>query len=223
MLSVLPACVVQRAEQPPDLASSWDSPDWRDVPAIDVASFHPLSSSHQPRTQVKVLYDSHGLYHHFQVHDRYVLARQLGYQGPVFDDSCVEFFTAPHDRSYFNFEFNCGGAMLLHHIQCDGSARELVSDHWLDRITIRTTLPRQVDPQIDEPITWRLACFIPIKLIQAYTGPLGEQTPAPGVQWRSNWFKCASRSTHPHWAAWADVGLPLNFHQVDRFGLMQFA
>ena len=39
--------------------------------------------------------------------------------GPVSNDDCVEVFIAPDPeqvKSYFNFEINCGGTMLLYYI-----------------------------------------------------------------------------------------------------------
>ena len=33
-------------------------------------------------------------------------------------------------------------------------------------------------------------------------------------------FKCADDSPHPHWAAWADIGERLDFHQPDAFGTL---
>ena len=40
----------------------------------------------------------------------------------------------------------------------------------------------------------------------------------PGQTWRGNFYKCADRSSHPHWASWSPLGEPLNFHTPQFFG-----
>jgi hypothetical protein len=42
-------------------------------------------------------------------------------------------------------------------------------------------------------------------------------------RWRVNFYKCADRTSHPHWLTWAPVDSPApNFHLPDAFGIMEF-
>src|SRR5690606_29961223 len=142
--------------------------DWPDAEVISIASFHPKGSDHRPRTSAQVVHDGEALYLRFDVEDRYVRARAQQDQDSVCRDSCVEAFLEPRPgRGYFNFEFNCGGTMLATYITGDvrrGEGVTPISDAWLQRITRFTTLPRIVEPEITDPVSWRLTARIPLAL-----------------------------------------------------------
>src|SRR5437763_15829891 len=108
---------VLKARRRPELQGRWEGPAWRDVPALHVSHFRPESSDHRPRTECKLLYDSEGLFGIYRVVDRYVRCVHTRFQDPVYRDSCVELFVQPKvEAGYFNFEFNCGGALLASYI-----------------------------------------------------------------------------------------------------------
>ena len=49
----------------------------------------------------------------FEVCEDHVRAEAMENNGPVWEDSCVEFFVqAPDGKHYTNFEMNCAGTML---------------------------------------------------------------------------------------------------------------
>ncbi len=176
---------------------------------------------------MKLLYDREALYVFFRVEDRYVRAVAAGFQGPVCEDSCVEFFVRPREQAgYFNFEMNCGGTLLLYYIEdprrtARGFARFTPVDRrHLAGMRVHHSLPRIVEPEIAEPVVWTLAYSVPLPLLEAYAGPL---SPHPDRPWRCNFYKCGDRTSHPHWGAWCPVGEELDFHQPDRFGTLEFA
>src|SRR5206468_13091489 len=119
---------VRRArQQQPELQGNWNGPAWRDAGIADVASFHPASSDHRPKTEAKILHDDDGLYVHFRVQDRYVVCTRTENQSLTSKDSCVEVYFQPFpDKGYLNFEMNCGGTLLLFY----------VTDHARDPATI---------------------------------------------------------------------------------------
>jgi hypothetical protein len=97
---------------------------------------------------------------------------------------------------------------------------EIVSAEQMERIEIFTSLPkRRAFEEIDEPVQWRLAYFVPNELFEHYIGELG---PARQRQWRGNFYKCADESSHPHWGSWSPIGQRLDFHQPERFGEIGF-
>ena len=154
------------------------------------------------------------------------MAKHTEFQSPVWRDSCVEFFVQPRGSGgYFNFEINCGGALLSYYIEdptrtADGFAKftRLSPEHG-GRIRINHSLPSLVVPERGEPIEWHIGCSIPLEVLEAYTGSLG---PMAGQTWRGNFFKCADDSSHPHWASWAAIGEELNFHQPEYFAPLRF-
>jgi hypothetical protein len=203
----------------------WKASCWRAVPVLTVSHFRSESSDHRPLTRVKMGYSAEGLTGIFRVNDRFVRSVRTGYQEAVFKDSCVEFFVQPLEgKGYFNFEFNCGGAMLASYIT-DPARTTSGFKAWKPlrfedcrRVSIRHTLPPVVDPEKDTPIIWHLAFFIPFSLLETYAGSLPR---GPGTTWRANFYKCGDETSHPHWASWSPVD-GVNFHLPRCFGRIGF-
>jgi len=213
-----------RAPRPP-LSAEWDDPAWADRPPLEIASFRPEGSDHRPRTRARLAYDEGGLASLFRVEDRYVRSVHTRFGEPVYRDSCVEIFLQPKpERGYLNFEMNAGGALLASHITDhrrtpDGFAaftRLTEEDGRL--VGVRSSLPRVVDPEVDGPLDWELAFFVPFPLLEKYVGPIGSLA---GQRWRANLYKCGDGTSHPHWASWSPVDA-LNFHLPRCFGTLVF-
>jgi hypothetical protein len=151
------------------------------------------------------------------------------YLDPVCRDSCVEFFVQPRaDKGYFNIEFNCGGTLLLYYIEdptrTPGGQGEFakmtpVARELAETIEVAHSLPNVVEPEIAEPTTWLLQYAAPLSLFEAYVGPLGSVS---GHKWQGNFYKCADKSSHPHWASWAPLDA-VNFHLPRCFAPIYFA
>jgi len=199
-------------------APALDAADWPGALSLDIAHFHAKSSDHRPRTRVSLQHDGEAIYVKFDVDDRYVRAVARQDQDMVCRDSCVEAFLEPAPgKGYFNFEFNCGGTLLLYHVtgdiqRRDTDAKVKVSPDWLARVERFATMSRIVEPEITEPVMWRLAARIPFGLFEHYTGERCATT------WRGNFYKCGDQTSHPHWASWQPIGDALNFHQPATFG-----
>jgi hypothetical protein len=209
------------------LDAAWESPLWQQAEEARIDHFHAAGSSHRPDARVRLLYDAANLYVRFRVDDRYVVARHTEFQEPVWRDSCVEFFVQPRpERGYFNFEMNCGGALLSYYIEDptrtpDGFVKfTRLSPDQGRQVRIVHSLPLTVFPEQAGPVVWHLGCQIPLAVLEAYTGPLG---PLTGQTWRINFYKCADDCSHPHWGSWAAIGEELNFHQPGCFGRLEFA
>jgi len=207
------------------LQGQWDGPVWGKVPALDIAFFRPEGSGHKPVTQVKLLHSPEGLYVIFRIQDQYVRCVHTQFQEAVYKDSCVEFFVQPKpDGGYFNFELNCGGALLASYIvnpERNGLGFKeytLLSSKDRKQIGIYHSMPGAIDPEIKKKTTWVVEVFIPFGLLEKYTGPL---KPAEGKIWRANFYKCGDDTSHPHWGAWAPVD-ELNFHLPRCFGSIRF-
>jgi hypothetical protein len=216
---------VRSAKPRPGLQDRWEGAAWRHVPELSIAHFRPESSCHRPCTQVKLVADDQRIYGLFRVADRFVRCVHTGFQSAVYKDSCVEFFVQPHpERGYFNFEFNCGGAVRASYITdatrtADGfKAFERLSPEEGARIAVWASLPTIVSPEITEKTTWFLAFQIPLDLLSHYVGTLDR---VEGALWRANFYKCGDETSHPHWAAWHPVDA-LNFHLPHCFGQLRF-
>ena len=203
----------------------WDGAVWQNVPSLELSDFRPEGSAHRPQTLCKLLYDQEKLYGIFRVDDQYVRCVNTGFQADVYKDSCVELFLQPKaSGGYFNFEFNCGGALLASYItdptRIGGRVKQYSPLTPADDRQIRRyhNLPDVVEPEITHKQIWFLEFSIPFAVLAKYAGPLREIC---GQAWRGNFYKCGNETSHPHWSAWSGV-FELNFHLPECFGIIQF-
>lgn len=217
--------IVRAARPRPRLEDGWDDPAWAAAEPLEVAHFRPEGSDHRPRTRARLAWDDEGLCGLFRVEDRHVRSMHTRFGDPVYQDSCVEAFLQPKPgRGYLNFEMNAGGALLASHVtdhrRTPGgfAAFTNLTEEDGGRVAVRSTLPRVIEPEIDGPIDWQLAFFIPTALLEKFIGPIG---PLAGQEWRANLYKCGDRTSHPHWASWSPVDA-LNFHLPHCFGSLRF-
>ncbi|MBF0469383.1 MAG: carbohydrate-binding family 9-like protein [Desulfamplus sp.] len=205
------------------LDADWDTSPWRDIPSEHLQNYMGRKPNHFPKTEVKIAYDDTAIYLMFRVEDRYVRAVAKEYQDNVWEDSCVEFFFTPDSDlsvGYFNLEMNCGGTMLFHFHPEAGKERVVIPKNECSKIVCNHSLPQIVDPEIREAVTWTVAYSIPIALLRRYCRVI---TPAPDVEWRANFYKCADKTSHPHWLTWSQVNSPKpNFHIPESFGILKF-
>ncbi len=217
---------ISRTAQPPELRGLWDGPVWGETPFLCIDCFRPESTSYRPLVRCKLLYDDSHLYGLFSVRDRYVRCVHTGFQAPVYEDSCVELFVRPKsDKGYFNFEFNCGGAMLASYVtdptRINGrlAGATPLSLAEVRQVAVYGSLPPLVENEIEEEVTWSLEFAIPFVLFHGYVGSLGK---VEGRQWQGNLYKCGNKTSHPHWASWSPLR-DRNFHAPWDFGVLLFA
>lgn len=203
-----------------------DAPCWSTADVARIDRFHSRSTPHRPVTTARLLHDGTTLYGRFDVQDRFVRCVHQQYQAMVSRDSCVELFLQPTGaKAYLNFEFNCGGALLLYLIRDPRRHPERLFQSFEPvpksvgrRVLVKSSLPGRIEPEIAEPVSWQLSFSIPLEVIR-YGFPDVESFSG---RWRGNFFKCADESSHPHWGAWSDIGKSLRFHQPARFGTLAF-
>ena len=216
---------VRAAHPRPRLEDGWDDPAWAQAETLELSHFRPEGSDHRPRTRARLLHDADGLAGIFRVDDRYVRSVHEHFGDPVYEDSCVEIFLQPRPgRGYLNFEMNGGGTLRASHITDHrrvpggfAAATPLGEDEGRS-VRVRSSLPARLEPEVETPLAWQLAFFIPQQLVERYTGALG---PLPGQAWRANLYKCGDKTSHPHWASWAPLA-ERNFHLPDCFGTLYF-
>ena len=206
------------------MEADWNAPMWQGVEPLELTHFMGKRPEHFPRTQARLCYDDQTLHVIFRVEDRYVRAIARKNQDPVCRDSCAEFFFFPNrglPTAYFNLEMNCGGTMLMHYQTVPREAPIKFSAEDFERIEVAHSLPKNVDPEETSPTVWTIAYRLPFDVIEKYEP--SAIRPAPGVLWRANFYKCADRTSHPHWLTWAPVDHPSpNFHLPEHFGTLKF-
>lgn len=197
----------------------------KDITSLNVNNFRKEGSSHKPDTSVKLAYCSSGLLGQFTVSDNFIICKNNKYNSMVCKDSCVELFVKPkRDSGYFNFEFNCGGAIHSSYIvdptRTEEGFKEFykVSEDIGSQIKVKHSLPEIINSEITQSTDWTLEFYIPFSIMESYIGSI---KCIHGTQWQGNFYKCADGSSHPHWGSWNPVS-ELNFHAPEDFGILIF-
>jgi hypothetical protein len=213
---------VKKSAVPVVLSAGWDSEMWSkaEIADINYSFANRNTSGHIPEVQIKMLHDGKRICGLFQVKDQYVIARKTADQQMVCEDSCVEFFVKPvTDARYFNFEINCGGTLLLYHVnKCEPGGYDLVPQEDLDTIERYHTLPHIITEEITEPVTWYLGFAIPVAFFEKFSGINPELS---GQEWTANFTKCADKCSHPAWLSWQELS-KCAFHMPNEFGKLIF-
>ena len=220
---------VARAEKPIALTDGWDADSRKNAEVLTIGNqwLKPPATEHRPLTQFKLVWDDAALYGMFRVEDKYVLGAVTEFMGPVCTDSCVEFFVAPAGgKGYCNFEINCSGVLLVSHIEDATRVPGKGFAVWRPwtaeegkSIGIETSIKGTLPKECVGECVWTVAFTIPLSTLLCVTGAT---VPAKGTVWRANVYKCADKSSHPHWLFWNPIGEHLNFHQPAHFGEMVF-
>jgi len=217
--------VVQKVVGPIEIDADWDKPIWQGIEPLTIDLYMGDKPDHLPKTQAKLAWDDDYIYVIFRVEDRYVRAVATEYFGNVCQDSCVEFFFTPQEdvaEGYFNLETNCIGTILMFHLQAIDKGRRYLNTQDLDKIRLATSFHKGkvIDPEITEPMFWTLEYALPWRMLENYAPVI---PPAPGVKRRANFYKCADKTSHPHWLTWSKIPLDRpNFHQPQYFGYIEF-
>jgi hypothetical protein len=214
---------VERLSGSLTIDGDWDKAIWRDVEPLDINQYMGDKPKHFPKAEAKVLYDDDNVYVIFRVEDRYVRAIATEYHGRVWEDSCVEFFFRPgsdDSLGYFNLETNCGGTQLMNYSRVPRKDFDPVDVELMKQIEVAHSMPKVVEPEITEPVTWTIEYRLPVSILEQYRSI---EKPAPGATWRANFYKCGDKTSHPHWLTWSVIDLPKpDFHQPSFFGTLEF-
>lgn len=218
-----PVYKVNKLSQPIQIDANWDKPQWKKIKALDITNYMGDQPGFTPKVQAKIMYNEGNLFVIFRVHDRFVRCITDTINGPVWQDSCVEFFFAPDTNSpesYFNLEVNCGGTPLFYYHKIAKTDRRTIEREDIKRIEIAHVLPKLVDPEITEPVTWIIEYRIPFDMLKKYADIT---PPAKGVVWKANLYKIADNTSNPHKITWSVVEInPMGFHAPKYFGDLIF-
>ena len=174
----------------------------------------PDKFPYRPETRVEVTNDHEYLYLHYFVKGEQLRAVTTEDQGPVWEDSCVEFFCqVPGEKHYMNFETNCIGAMVASRRLGRDQDVQLFPPEEMARIRRRCTFPRQAFEERDGMFEWEVELRIPLSLIFRNSRPVFPQ------KLRANFYKCADKTKNPHFVSWQPIPLPdPDFHCPEFFG-----
>ncbi|NCN05769.1 MAG: hypothetical protein GW949_09070 [Spirochaetales bacterium] len=182
-----------------------------------------------PRVKVDLTlgYSEAGVLLYYQVQEPEIRALVDQDQGPVYQDSCVEWFVTPpgpetltgQEPDYLNFEWNSKG-FLLHYRGPDRRRRTPAAPQVLAKVLRKSKVAshRSIDQSGDQsayPKQWSLLAQVPFEV-------LGVTDPKAGL-WRANFYKCGDLLARPHYYSWQKMDTPEpDFHRPEFFGFLEF-
>jgi hypothetical protein len=167
---------------------------------------------YKPEASFSIAHVDHSILLKFFVIEKEIRAEVSQTNGPVCEDSCVEFFVSFDQSGYYNFEFNAIGTILAAFGK-NKSERTFLPEEMLQRIEVFTKVStEQASPY------WEMFVVIPIELFIYHSLPS-----LSGVVCGGNFYKCGDRLSQPHFLSWSNIetGQP-NFHLPEFFGTIVF-
>lgn len=187
------------------------APDWQNVPCVSIDN-HLWSDVYSISASAQAAWNENALFVRLQAKEQDILRRYREDFDPVYSDSCLEFFFCPvaDDDSYFNFEINPNGALLVgfgkdRHKRCRPDLQQ-----WQILRQSISTVP------FVTPDGWGIVLQIPVSFVQAFVPNFRLH---PGKMLRCNFYKCGDETAKPHFIAWSPIeNESPDFHRPDFFG-----
>ena len=166
--------------------------------------YHPLAS-------YSIAHSGKFIYIDFFVRCNYLRAVTSENNGPVHQDSCVEFFVEPTgELPYYNFEFNCIGTIHAARRMNRHEGTPL-TDEQLASVARFASCGTKPFNEVEGLFSWNLVVAIPLEL-------LGLRYEGKPIEMRGNFYKCADRTAAPHFLSWAPIDTPQpDFHRPEFF------
>lgn len=153
------------------------------------------------------------------------------FQGPVANDSCLEFFMAyePENLNYINLETNYNATVHLG-LGKDRHNRLKLPKEDLEGLELYSFKPEEAKLKgIDFAYEWGIAFKLPAKMLYHIWSKYANASEAlderffSGQEVRANLFKCGDKTNYPHYFAWNEIPTKeVNFHQPEYFGKLIF-
>lgn len=167
---------------------------------------------YHPITVFSIAHSRRYIYVNYFVRCNYLKAVYYKNNAKVCEDSCVEFFLQlPESPEYWNFEFNCIGAVCASHREERHSPTRL-TDAEIAKIKRYASCGGNPFQELEGLFNWNVAIAIPFDLIGLDFAKLP-------VTIKGNFYKCASGTSMPHFLSWAPILTEKpDFHTPQFFG-----
>ena len=211
---------ISYADDPMPLDGRIDGAPWADADMAAIDEFPWYERGEKQSARVRALYDDDAVYLQYQVEDAYSYAEATELNGPVWEDSAIEFFARPDldDPNHFNFEANCVSTFLIGW----GYRRErvFIEPGLAEPFQVETSIGGPTKEESPDDDAWWLAARLPFDAISEFIGL--DVRPSPGTEWRGNFHRCGGK-TDPQAACWNPYGTPeRDYHNPDYFGRLIF-
>ena len=169
-----------------------------------------------PQVNFRIAHTGQHIWLKYTVNESHIRAMVTETNGPVYQDSCVEFFIS-FGEGYYNFEFNCIGVPYLA-TGPNRFRRRLVEPNLVEQIAVHSTLGNQPFDKRSGAFEWELMISIPIS---CFVG--SNLTTFDDLAATANLYKCGDETEVPHFLSWNPIDTPNpDFHRSEFFGKVQF-
>lgn len=171
---------------------------------------------YKPHVDFAILHDGDNIYLNYKVDEQASLALTMEDNGPVWTDSCVEFFISFNGTNYYNLEVNCIGTALLAYRKTRSDSVSATQEQ-LSQIKRYPTLKRE--PFYEKNVgDWGMTLVIPKEAF--FCSSIDTLC---GFKASANFYKCGDNLSVPHFISWNPINNPTpNFHLPQFFGEIEF-
>ena len=184
------------------------------LPATKVDCVNWEEFPYKPTVTVRLGYSSSALAILFEVEENHVRVVTMEDCGPVWEDSCCEFFVAaPAGDGYFNFEMNCVGTLLAAKRQSQ-TEYEFLSEEQFAKIQRFSSLPHAPIDSVGDGQKYWIAEVIPFSILGLDEAPKSIM---------ANFYKCGDNCQKHHFLSMAPISTPSPcFHCPEFFQEVKF-
>lgn len=195
---------------------------WLDINPIKIENYPWDEKGYKPETEVKLLYTENEIRVKFTSTEKEVRVEQTEFNGPVWTDTCVEFFFLPdakNDTRYFNFEINAAGVLLLQ-LDSKPPERQYMTYVNPDAFEIKSIVTKDNYREFDNFKPWTIEYKIPFVFIKDFFVNFEAKS---GATLKANFSKCGDETSIPHFGTWANIVNPVPaFHMPQFFQEIMF-
>lgn len=195
-----------------------DAMDAASIPFVEIGNVNwPDEYPYRPEVKVRLAYAGDKLLINYRVKEKSVRAMADVDNGPVWEDSCVEFFVKDEDSpKYFNVECNCAGTLLIAEGE-DRNDRKHLPLEVLATVDRYSTLGSGQIAEKMAPETWELSLIIPMKILGMDPEELKKK------RYKANVYKCGDKLSIPHFLSWQPIATASpDFHRPEFFAPISF-
>lgn len=173
---------------------------------------------YKPEVSVQIAWNEDELFLRYQVNEQAIKAEIIESNGPVWTDSCVEFFLSPEGNDeYYNLEMNCIGTALLG-FRKKGEPAVHARKELVAAIRRISSLGDSPFPELKKQTMWQITMAIPWEVF--FNRQL---KPGTGSKMRGNFYKCGDGLSVPHFVSWTRIKTEQpSFHNPEYFGGLEF-
>lgn len=185
------------------------------VNKYEIKYFPWYKEGNKQGTQVTMSADHDGISLHVKAIDVHSSAQVLDHNGPVYMDSCFEFFFTPDtikSADYINLEINCIGTVYM--AVRNKGVKDRIPISEMTGISVWTSLPKgRVKEALDSDCFWEMEISMAFDWIEGLWG-----RPISKKYWYGNFYRCGG-CIDDQYACWKSIDTQVpDFHQASFFG-----